>query len=880
MQTLLDLLPRFRDLGDREAVRYFNGYRTWILSYRDLYRRTAALNRQLRERGLGKGDRLLLWGENRPEWLVAFWAAVASGVELVPVDYRASTDLAERIQREVGAKLVVRGPSTPREACLDAPVLTFQEIAALVGDDSLEITPVFPSDVAEIVYTSGTTGEPKGLVHRHRNLCANLTPFDQEIAKYRTYAAPFQPIRILDLLPLSHLFGQSLGAFIPLMLGGAVVFLQDLHPTAILETIRRERVSVLVSVPRLLENLRSAIERRFEPPPSPSATGLLGAALRWWRYRSIHAAFGWKFWAVLVGGARLADEEEDFWRQLGFVVVQGYGLTEASPVVAVNHPFHPTRGSLGKAVSGQEVKLAPDGEILVRGPSVVSEYFGKRPGGEEASDEGWLHTGDLGRMDEEGRLYFLGRKKDVIVTGEGLNVHPQDVEAELDRCPEVEESVVVGLPVRDQEQVHAVLRLAEPEVDVGRLVGRVNEKLERHQRIRGWTLWPLEEDFPRTSSTYKVRRGEIRRRVLQMRKGDEEIPEEARPSGLIGVLAEMTGRPAGEIDPHSRLEEDLGLSSLDRLDLLSRLEDAYGVALDDDTLATIATVEELSRTLTPVGTGDERAAEHLEPPKPSAPPSPAVSPLEGLPRWSRHAPIRWLRAAFLETVTFPLFRRYLDLHVEGLGELDRLEPPILLAANHNSHLDTLAIMAGLPRSWRHRIAPAMSPDFFRAYLEPEGAPWRQRAIKAVQYWMACALVNAYPLPQRTRGTRDALKFTGELAQSGYCPLVYPEGERSPDGRMLPFKPGIGLMAVRLRLPVVPVGLQGLFEIYSMHDSWPNTGSIRMKIGEPLRFAEDEDYETVTRVIEQTIAELAETEAPPVGKPPTRTARVEVADHRT
>jgi long-chain acyl-CoA synthetase len=249
---------------------------------------------------------------------------------------------------------------------------------------SLRLEKINPDDIVEIVYTSGTTGEPKGVVHRHPNICANLRPFQTEINKYKKWATPFQPVRILDLLPLSHMFGQSLGVFIPVLLEGSAAFTPEIHPGKLIQIVREHRVSVVVSVPRILESLRNEVLRRFTLKPP-----VRSIARRWLRYRKVHSAFGWKFWAFVAGGARVDPGLEEFWGRLGFLVIQGYGLTEASPVVAVNHPFSAKRGSLGKVVPGQEVMISPDGEILVRGESVTTSA------GE------WLHTGDLGEIDKE-----------------------------------------------------------------------------------------------------------------------------------------------------------------------------------------------------------------------------------------------------------------------------------------------------------------------------------------------------------------------------------------------------------------------------------------------------------------------------------------------
>src|SRR5215831_4006782 len=430
MQTLLEVLAEIRRLDGREALRFYNGFRTWKLTYTELYGQAGAFIAYLDRAGLQKGDRVLIWGENRPEWVTVFWACVARGVAVVPVDYRSSVDLVQRIHDEVQPRLIVTGDAVHGED-LKLPRFSMAELSDLPPNQSFETSQLSPDDVVEIVYTSGTTGDPMGVVHRHKNICANLTPIQSELRKYEKWARPFQPVRILDMLPLSHLFGQSLGIFIPPLLGGACVFMQELQAGAILGAIRRERVSVLGSVPKLLMNLEHEVERKFRPPNMPAKRkGIPGILERWWRYRAVHAGLGFKFWALVVGGAEVNAEVEAFWNRLGFLVIQGYGLTETSPVVALNHPFNSRSGSIGKPLHGQEVKIGSDGEIRVRGESVIHDYIGGRAGEQGRIDaQGWLHTGDIGEVDREGRLYYKGRKKEIIVTSEGLNVYPQDVEA-------------------------------------------------------------------------------------------------------------------------------------------------------------------------------------------------------------------------------------------------------------------------------------------------------------------------------------------------------------------------------------------------------------------------------------------------------------------
>ena len=847
MRTLLDLLPAMRRLGDREALRFCNGFRTWKLSYRQLYDKIGAFASYLTQQDLQKGDRVLLWGDNRIEWVTVFWGCLVRGVQVVPVDARFSHLLVKRIQEEVKARLLVHDESVETDP-LELRKFLFSDVDNLPKTGSIRVQDVSPSDIVQIVYTSGTTARPKGVVHRHKNICANLRPFQSEIDRYRIWARPFQPIRILDMLPLSHMYGQSLGMFIPLLLEGSAVFMVELNPGAILNTIRRERISVLVAVPRLVKNLQNQIERRWDPlrEKKISGRGILGLANRWWRYREVHAALGWKFWSIVVGGAQLDPQSETFWNQLGFLVLQGYGLTETSPVVTVNHPFHAHQGSIGKALKGQEVKIAPDGEILVRGESVVSEYLGEA-GETRVLSDGWLHTGDLGKMDSEGHLYYKGRKKDVIVTSEGLNVYPQDVESVLSNFPQIRDSAVIGLQKGGEETVHAVLILKDASLEVDRLIRQVNQNLESHQRIGSWSIWP-EEEFPRTVSTLKIKRRQVAQSVGTAQEGEPAAPPKTEAGGLESILSQLTGKKPSELEKNWRLGEDLGLSSLQQVDLLSQLENRFGLDLDEAQFTGLSTIGELKTWLKKEGQETENEWEGRF--SSGSPPETAV-----FPHWPQFLPVRWIRSLALGGFILPLFRHYLRLSVEGLEHLTEVDPPVIFVANHVSHLDTVAIFSALPSSWRRRLAPAMAQDFFRAYFQPLGRPWKERAVSASQYLLACGFFNAYPLPQGRQGVRQALRYTGQQLDQGQCPLVYPEGRRSPDGSLQPFKTGIGFMALRLQVPVVPIHIEGLYPIYSIHHEWPQSGEVQVKIGSALSFRGGQDYQRVTGEVEEALRRL-------------------------
>ena len=845
METLLDLLPRIESLDDCEAFRFWNGFRTWKWSYRDLHDRIARIVAYFDSRGIGKGDRVLVWAEACPEWVALFWACLARGVQVIPLDPHSSPEFVSRIHAQTGAKLLVadreKQESPPTEQFVLDHVNRLQEVS------SFDPTPVGGNDIVEIIYTSGTTAEPKGVVHRHRNICANLDPIGREIDRYKKWARPFQPIRFLNLLPLSHMFGQSMSVFIPVLLGGATVFVKDLHPAAIRQAIRRERVSVLVCVPRILESLKADLERRH-PGTGKKPPGPVGVMRRWWRHRAVHREFGMKFWSFVVGGATLEAETEAFWSRVGFLVVQGYGLTETSPVVSVNHPFHARRGTLGKVIGSQEVRIDDDGEILVRGSSVVSEYLESGSSTTPVTDpEGWLHTGDLGEVDNEGRLVYKGRKKDVIVTPDGFNVYPEDVEASLRHEPAIRDCIVLPIGSAGNEKIHAVLILSDPHTEPGSLVDLVNRRLEAHQRIQRWSIWP-EEDFPRTPSTLKIQRRRVFDRLSTTSSNRELAPEDA---GLEDYLKRVTGRSENELSGRQRLGEDLGLSSLERIDLLAWIEERYGLELDEMEFSRLSTVGDVTGWV-------ERARRPTTAEEPAASPHPTDGNSDGRsrierPRWTRSRMVALPRDAIRTLLILPLFNHYVALRVQGLDNLANLQGPVIFAANHTSHLDTVAILSALPGHWRPRLAPAMRQEhFFPAADRPAGL---QHLSMQAQYHLVCSLFNAYPLSQNLGQVRDTLRYTGELVESGYCPLIFPEGKRTPDGRLQPFRPGVGLMALRLRVPVVPTYLEGMFDILSLHDSWPRRGTVGVHFGRAIE-VEGDDYVEMAASVEAAIRSLS------------------------
>ncbi len=848
--ALTGLLPLFAAHARGPAIVERRALRTVRWTYRQVAERAFQFARELEGRGIGRGDRVVLWGPNTGEWVAAFWGCLARGAVVVPMDHIAAPDFARRVMRQVDARLVLTTGECP--ALGDSrPTLALDSM-----EKHLARHPAHPyaavelarGDTAEIIFTSGTTAEPRGVVLTHGNLLANLEPLEIEIEKYRKWERWFHPLRFLDLLPLSHVFGQFLGVILPPVLGATVIFQESLNPAEVLGTIRRERVSLVVTVPRLLETLRAKLERDLE------AEGRLewlreqmGAAegekfvRRMWRFRRIHRRFGWKFWAFLSGGAALPAETEEFWMRLGFAVIQGYGLTETTSLVSVNHPFGLSKGSIGKVLAGREVKLDAGGEILVRGESIASGYW---EGGELKKAEGeWLRTGDLGEMGADGSLYFKGRKKNVIVTPEGLNVYPGDLEAALRRQPEVRDCVVVPLERDGNAEACAVLLLRGAGVDAAEVVARANQSLAEFQRMRRWVVWP-EEDFPRTS-TQKPRMNVIaesaKAQLAGMARGAAQAGMSAAAGGgsVAELIARVTGRPVSATRAEAQLATDLGLSSIERVELMSALEDRYQVSLDESRFGAATTLGELEQMLRgPAPAGEARRAYVY-------------------PRWAARWPVTWVRFVVFYALIWPAVMILAHPRIRGRERLRGFNGPALVIANHTTRSDVAFVAAALPWRLRHRHAVAMGAERLQAMRTAprEFSLWR-RALLRLQYWLMTAFFHVFPLP-RASGFRESFAYAGELVDRGWSVVVFPEGEYTKDGSIQPFEAGIGILTKQLGLPVVPIRLEGLFALKQKRQRYARPGFVRVTVGPPVQLAPGTEPEEIARSLREVVATLSQ-----------------------
>lgn len=850
---LASLVAAYRQHAAETAVVEHLGNRSYRTTYGEIAQLAGRFAAELEQRSVAPGERVVLWGQNSAQWIGVFMGCLLRGVIAVPLDAAGSSQFTERVIQDVAPKLVVG--DSPLLATLSpvVPRLSFSDLAAqLSAEPDFTVSDAVTADTPfQIVFTSGTTSEPKGIVHTHRNVLASLQPIEDEIAKYRRYERWFHPLRFLQTLPLSHVFGQFMGLWIPPLLAAEVHFTEQPEARRMMELVHRERISVLVAVPRVLQLLRAHLLGEF-PSLAQELEQSQGLSIwrRLWRFGRIHRKLGWKFWAVVSGGAALPAELESFWNTLGFALIQGYGMTETAALVTLNHPFHIAHGSIGKALPGREVRLSDEGEILVRGPMLSGASW---QGGKMHAREGeWLATGDLAAAGEWGELRFLGRKGDVIVTGAGMNVHPADLEKAMNEQPGVRGCVVVPCNISGGAEPVAVVLFSGSDAELQTATGNANKNLAEYQQIRRVLRWP-ELQFPYTS-TGKL----LRRKVTQwacgtafnQRAGVEEIEGDA----LLDLISEITGERPPSADNSLRLSEDLHLDSLGRVQMQSSIEQKLGIELDDDAMAAAETLGDL-RALIGTGTSSNPYPEPSESAGPVSLASAQVAekPEDNIyPTWPWSRPVRLIRIGFIELVIRPLTWLLAAPHV--VYETDELpQGPLLIIANHVSAYDGPLVLYALPPRLRQNVAIAMSGEMLLDFRRGRGQGNAfYNLLAPAAYWLVTALVNVFPLP-RLRGFRRSFEHAGEAMDRGYSVLIFPEGARSADATLQPFRQGTGLLAQESRVPVLPVALAGLGEMGAK--GWFRSGRLEIRVGSVVPVKEDADPAELTSILEASIRQL-------------------------
>ena len=819
-QFLEDRAGRF---GPRTALLFKPGFRYQRWSYAQLWEGAGRVASLLQQRGLSKGDRALLWAHNCPQWVLAFFGCLRAGVVVVPLDLRSSSDFVQKVASKTAPKMAfISRVTPPAHEELSLPEVRLEELDALTdGLAPADHVDVRAEDLAEIMFTSGTTGDPKGVMLSHGNLTADL-----EAASEYVRGEPSD--RLLSILPLSHMFEQMGGLLLGLRDGANVTYPTSRQPTVLFRTMSERKATLMLLVPQALDLFMKGIEREVRRQGKERTWRLslkvaryLPMGLRRLLFRKVHRRFGGSLRLVFSGGAALDPELGEKWTLIGVNIIQGYGATEASPVISCHRETDPRYDSVGLPLPGVQVKISESGEVLVKGPNIMSGYWEAPEPTTAAFEDGWYKTGDQGFFDAEGFLHLKGRVKDMIVLSSGQNVFPEDIETVLKRQPEVQDAVVVGLPKGSDVEVHAALRVEGADA-AGGAVALANSQLAEHQQIRGFTVWP-DDDFPRTH-TLKVKKGLVVDILQSAESGPaaagppSEKPQDSATADIAGLIAEIGGLKPTEVTPEKTLGTDLNLDSLRRVELLSAIEGDLGVYLDESQVSDETTVQELHDL---VGQGARDAADMR------------------FPGWGMSWWCRPLRGVIQRALIFPLLRWAYRLTVTGTENLEGSEGPVLIAANHSLTLDNGLIIKSFPSHIRRRLAIAAAARLW-------GSP----------FWATInpLIGNGFPFSQEG-AIRASLDNLGRIVDNGWSVLIYPEGKKTHGGPIQPFMSGTGLLAVGGNLSVVPLrlhihkmGIPGAFPLL-------RRGDIEICFGKPLTFSPETTHLEATAAIEEAVRAL-------------------------
>ncbi|HTT71931.1 MAG TPA: AMP-binding protein, partial [Anaeromyxobacteraceae bacterium] len=842
-RDLLELLYAACEAHRTRVALRMSGTRKDRFTYADLRVLAERVAGFLSARGVHRGDRVLLASENRPEWAIAFFGILGAGAIAVPVDAELSAEEFENLARTSNARMALLSEAVAERLPLlatawasgagPAPALLAE---ALTGDPASAPRHLAaqPEDVASIIFTSGTTGTPKGVMLTHRN-------FASLVSKLSGIFEIGPGDGLLSVLPLHHTFEFTCGLLVPLSRGAEIEYLDELTADTLGDALESGRITALIGVPALWSLLHRRITQELSARPGlveGAARVLmdghgrlrerLGANLGKLLFWPIHRKLGGRLRILVSGGSALSPEVQKAFHEMGFDLYEGYGLTEAAPVLSVSTPEDVGYGGVGRALPGIQIRIdAPDasgvGEVLASGPNVMLGYYRTGAEGPEVDraltgavlKDGWLHTGDLGKLDAEGRLTLVGRVKDLIIDADGKNVHPDEIEDLYFTEDLVTELSVVGLPETGAERVAMLvvpaLRGRERAL-VRRLleehIRTVSAKLPFHKRVKVWHL--TESELPRTS-TRKVKRGlvveELKRLEAAAQKG-ARLRETAREGGtdgwLLELVADVSRRPRAEVHRESLLAAELGFDSLMLTELAAALEEAGVPSSATEGLHQVTTVAELARL---VATASRRPEESTEgrSTRPEAERDREIF----VPR-----PLAQLGRKLLGAGQRLLYGGLYPTKVRGQAYIPR-DRNFLVVANHASHLDMGLVKVALGEQGEKLAALAAADYFFdtplkRAYFEN--------------------FTNLIPM-ERSGSVRKSLRAAVLALRQGLHLLIFPEGTRTRDGRMAEFKPTAGYLALHCGVDVLPVYIHGTHEALPPGRLWPKSTELEVVIGQ-------------------------------------------------
>lgn len=753
------------------------------------------LGAYLQSRGVRSGDKILIWAPNMPEWSILFLTCLHLDLVAVPVDVRSKWETVENYIRQTDPKMLFasRFTKTFIEDCNIAQV-SLEDIFATELPTISEM-PALPDYVRKtapvaILFTSGSTGNPKGVIITEDNILSQLAQTDLILPPIKRYET-------VSILPLSHAYELLYGLIVPLFKEGRVTYLERVNPLTIKKALRRNKATYLMVVPQFLRILFEGITIEVKNNGSIGTFNALIAVSRYFPmatrkviFRRVHTAFGGNLEFIGCGSAPLEPKLAKNWEAMGFTVIEGYGATETTALASALNWKKRKFGTVGRPPVNTKIKISEGHEILISGETVTPGYYKNDEKNSESFTDGWYRTGDTGHYDLDGNLIITGRISTRIVMTDGTKVYPEDIERKLNNNQEIKDSCVVGKITGEDVSVHAFILASEIKdiLELGKLIEKTNLSLEFKQQITSYALWH-EKDFPRLR-TLKVDRDSVKKYLAD--KGNCEKNETKGNTGASAVnfhtiegLLRMVAKTQ-TISRKDRLESNLGLDSLRRIQLAALLEDNLGVEVNELNLTPTVTVNDLINMVN------------------SSKKNQAVYSVDSiLEHWRFNSFTKNFRMLIQKYLIFPFHARKIDIKITfGKEALENFPKQSIIIFNHIGMFELITVMRLLPKEiLRSSILPATHQI------------WSEGGLILRSLIDLC--ISAYPFVQRGEGLSTSFEATGELAHKGYSILFAPEGRMQKEKEIQDFKEGLGLLAKELRLPVV------MFRIGDEYrDVWP------------------------------------------------------------
>lgn len=774
--------------------------------------------------------KISIYSENREEWIFAFYAGWYNGCIVVPVDFLASTDDVSYILDDCNPEIIFYSNTTKekiekiQEKIGYKPV--FQNFDSINAPEELPDfnwnVPQNEENTAVIIYTSGTTGSPKGVMLSYKNLLANVVAVSEKVEIFTDTR------QVLMLLPMHHIFPLAGAMLAPLSVGGTIVMSPSMQSSDILETLKNNKVNIMIGVPRFYELLYKGLKAKIEAKligkvfyKIVKATGSKKFAKK--IFKKVHEGFGGHVEYLVAGGAALNLEVGRYFKTLGFYVLEGFGMTEAAPMITFPRPERVKLGSVGQALPGLTVEIR-DGEIVAKGPNIMKGYYNRPEETAEVLKDGWLYTGDLGRMDKDGFLYITGRKKDIIVLPNGKNINPTELEVKLEKIDVVKEAGVFN----HKGMLHAVII---PEYDVlsnkevkdpdlyfkEHVMPEFNKELTSYKRIMKYSL--IKEEIPRTrlGKIQRFKLIELFEKPVKEKKDVEQLDNEEYHAikSFLESQVDMT------ISPDDHLEFDIALDSLGKITLIDFIDRTFGVKIEEEHLLKFPSIRQM--------------VEHIKENK--------VFQKFEMPNWSDilkekihlKLPKTWPTQTFLIKSFKNIFKVYFRFKGEGLENIP--EGPAIITPNHQSYIDGLFVTAFLKRS-------VIKQTYFYA---------KRKHIKN-RFLNFMANRNNVIIMDLNLDLKESIQKMAEVLKQGKKIIIFPEGTRSKNGELGEFKKTFAILSKELNVPVVPVAISGAHNALPVGSRFPKPFTkIRVNFLKPV-YPEEFTFESLTDKVKDLISE--------------------------